>query len=136
MGVMLSLDRHRPDRGRRRAQHARHQGGQARGQVLASVRRYDTPISSRLLTRVTRSVLARRPRLTKFARRAGGARADRAPGEQAWSPDPGMSAACLLGECRGTAGRVACDVGTCEHDCHTGAAAPGNGSGAGRAPAA
>jgi len=61
MGVMLSLDRQRPARGRRRqGQHERHPGDQARAQTLAAVRRYDPPPSGRLLTRLARTVLARR----------------------------------------------------------------------------
>ena len=49
MGVMLSLDRHRPDKGRRQGQHVRHPGDQARAQ--AAVRRYDAPARGRLLAR-------------------------------------------------------------------------------------
>jgi len=61
MGVMLSLDRQRPARGRRRqGQHERHPGDQARARTLAAVRRYDRPPSGRLLTRLARAVLARR----------------------------------------------------------------------------
>lgn len=61
MGVMLSLDRQRPARGRRRqGQHERRPGDQARGQTLAAVRCYDPPPSGRLLTRLARTMLARR----------------------------------------------------------------------------
>ncbi len=80
MGVMLSLDRHRPARARRRAQHARHQDGKGRGQALASVRRYDAPASARLLSRLARAVLARRGRQ---AGRGRNGRPDDAPGDQA-----------------------------------------------------
>ena len=59
MGVMLSLDRQRPARGRRRqGQHERHPCDQARAQTLAAVRRYDPPPSGRLLARLARTVLA------------------------------------------------------------------------------
>ena len=125
MGVMLSLDRHRPDRVRRRAQHARHPDVKA----LATVRRYEAPVSVRLLSRLTRTVLARR---NGPAGRTASRPANGAPGEEAWPVYPGMSVACLLGECWDEAGHPACDVGTCEHDCHRDGAAPG----AGRAPAA
>jgi hypothetical protein len=61
MGVMLSLDRQRPARGRRRqGQHERRPGDQARAQALAAVRRYDPPPSGRLLTRLARTMLARK----------------------------------------------------------------------------
>lgn len=60
MGVMLSLDRHRPDKGRRQGQHVRHPGDQARTQ--AAVRRYDAPARGRLLARVARKVMVRRRR--------------------------------------------------------------------------
>jgi hypothetical protein len=61
MGVMLSLDRQRPARGRRRrGQHERQSGNQPRAQTLAAVRRYDPPPSGRLLTRLARTVLPRR----------------------------------------------------------------------------
>jgi hypothetical protein len=133
MGVMLSLDRHRPVRGRRRAQHARHPDGQGRGQALAIVRRYEAPASARLLSRLARAVLARRGREAGDFR---GGRPDDAPGDRAWSHYPGMSVACLLGECRDEAGREICDVGGCEHDCHRDAAARGAAPGAGTAPAA
>jgi hypothetical protein len=61
MGVMLSLEERRPARGRRRqGQHERRLGDQARARTLAAVRRYDPPPPGRLLTRLARSVLARR----------------------------------------------------------------------------
>jgi hypothetical protein len=61
MGVMLSLDRHRPDKGRRRqGQHARHPDDQARGRALAAVRRADAPARGRLLARLARRVMVRR----------------------------------------------------------------------------
>ena len=61
MGVMLSLDRQRPGRGRRRqGQHERHPGDRARAPRLAAVRPHDPPPSGRLLTRLARTVLARR----------------------------------------------------------------------------
>lgn len=74
MGVMLSLDRQRPARGRRRqGQHVRHPGDQARARTLAAVRRYDPPPSGRLLTRLARTVLARRgPVVAGPAAAAGG----------------------------------------------------------------
>lgn len=133
MGVMLSLDRHRPDAGRRRAQHARRPDAQARVRALATVRRLEAPVSGRLLGRLARSLLAWRKRP---ARRAAGRPSADAPGERARSLYPELSVACLRGECRDDAGRQACDVGSCEHDCHRGAAGPGAGAGAGRAPAA
>jgi hypothetical protein len=142
MGVMLSLDRHGPARGRRRqGQHARHPGTAA----LAAIRRYETPASSRLLSRLTRTVLARRSAVageSVRARRTAGPARGRddltygAPGEGAWSRYPGMSVACLLGECRDESGHPACDGGRCEHDCHRGASAPGESPGTGTASAA
>lgn len=61
MGVMLSLDRQRPARGRRRqGQHERRPGDRARARTLAVVRRHEPPPSGRLLTRLARTVLARR----------------------------------------------------------------------------
>ncbi len=59
MGVMLSLDRHRPAKGRRRqGQHVRHPDGQARAR--AAMRRSDPPASTRLLARLARKVVVRR----------------------------------------------------------------------------
>jgi hypothetical protein len=133
MGVMLSLDRHRPAKGRRRAQHARYPDGRARGRALATLRRYDAPVSVRLLSRLTRTVL---PWRNGPAGRARSAPARDAPGDREWSLCGGMSVACLLGECRDEAGRPVCDIGTCEHDCHRDDTAPGARPGAGRAPAA
>jgi hypothetical protein len=61
MGVMLSLDRQRPGRGRRRqGQHERRPSDRAHARALAAVRRDDPPPSGRLLTRLARTVLARR----------------------------------------------------------------------------
>jgi hypothetical protein len=62
MGVMLSLDRNGPARDHRRARHARRPGGQARVQALAVMRRDRATASGRLLSRLTRTVLARRNR--------------------------------------------------------------------------
>jgi hypothetical protein len=129
MGVMLSLDRRGPSRDRRRAQHARRPDGPAR-EVLAVVRRCDAPGRGRLLKRLTRIVLARRAP----ARRTGAEPARGVPIERAWSLYPGLSVACLLGECRDEAGRPVCEAGRCEHDCHRDATAPGPDPGA--APAA
>jgi hypothetical protein len=57
MGVMLSLDRHRPASGRRRAQHARREDGWARARALATTRRCDTPAGAGLLSRLARALL-------------------------------------------------------------------------------
>jgi hypothetical protein len=58
---MLSLDRQRPARGGRRpGQHARHPADQGRVHALAAMRRYDAPASGRLLTRLARTMLARK----------------------------------------------------------------------------
>jgi len=128
MGVMLSLDRHGPAKGRRQGLHARNPDGQARVQVLAAMRRYDRPVSARLLTRLTRTLGRRAP--------AGASRAGRywkdcgEPGGRAWSLYPGLSVACLLGECRDEAGRPTCEVGSCEHDCHRSGTASATGGGA------
>jgi hypothetical protein len=54
MGVMLSLDRHRPRRGRRQAHRVRHPGRQA------AVRRAGAPARGRLLVRLARKVMGRR----------------------------------------------------------------------------
>jgi hypothetical protein len=129
MGVMLSLDRHRPAGGHRRAQHARREDGRTRARALATVRRCDAPVRAGLLSRLTRTLLPWRNRSA-----AGGPSRDGLD-ERVWSRYPGLSIACLLGECRDGAGHPACDVSGCEHDCHRGAAAPG-GPDAGRAPAA
>ena len=59
MGVMLSLDRHRPAKGRRRqGQHVRHPDDRARAR--AAMRRSDAPASTRLLARLARKVVVRR----------------------------------------------------------------------------
>ncbi len=131
MGVMLSLNRNWPARGRRRAQHARHPDGQARAVTI--MRRYEAPASGRLLSRLTRTMLARR---SGPAAPAGSGPAYTGSAGRAWSLYPGLSVACLLGECRDEAGRPVCDAGTCEHDCHRDATVPGPGPGADRAPAA
>jgi hypothetical protein len=60
MGVMLSLDRHRPAKGRRPGQHVRHPGDQARAR--AAVPRYEAPARRRLLARLVRKVIVRRRR--------------------------------------------------------------------------
>jgi hypothetical protein len=60
MGVMLSLDRHRPAKSRRAGQHVRHQGDQARARVAAP--QYDAPARGRLLARLARKVIVRRRR--------------------------------------------------------------------------
>jgi hypothetical protein len=130
MGVMLSLDRHRPDRGHRRAQHARREDGLARARALAGMRRCEAPASAGLLGRLARALLPWRHR-SAVSGQPGNRRSERA-----WARYPGLSVACLLGECQDGAGGQGCDVGTCEHDCHRDAAAPGSGPGAGRAPAA
>lgn len=90
MGVMLSLDRQRPARGRRRqGQHERQPAGQPRAQTLAAVRRYDPPPSGRLLTRLARTVLARRgsvvagPGAAAAAARSGSSRDSSAAGGSA-----------------------------------------------------
>jgi hypothetical protein len=58
---MLSLDRQRPARGGRRpGQHARRPADEARVHALAAMRRYDVPASGRLLTRLARTMLARK----------------------------------------------------------------------------
>jgi len=129
MGVMLSLDQHGHSRRRRPGQHARHPGLPVRVQAVAAVRRYDPPSTARLLSRLTRTVLSRR---NQPGRRTG------APGAPAleWSRYPGLSVACLLGECRDDAGRPVCDAARCEHDCHREARAVGRGPAAGAIPAA
>jgi hypothetical protein len=97
------------------------------------MRRYRRPVSTGLLGRLTRAVQARRDKRAG-ARSVG---PDDAPGERAWSQYPGMSVACLLGECRDEVSDQACEAGTCECECHSGGAvAPAGGPGAGRAPAA
>lgn len=129
MGVMLSLDRHRPARGHRQAQHARREDARARARALVAVRR-DAPVRAGLLSRLTGTLLPWRNRS------AGSGPSRDGLDERAWPRYPGLSIACLLGECRNGAGHPACDVSGCEHDCHRGAAAPGDGPNAGRAPAA
>lgn len=57
MGVMLSLDRHRPAAGRRRAQHARREDGWARARALATARRGDGAAGAGLLSRLARALL-------------------------------------------------------------------------------
>jgi hypothetical protein len=61
MGVMLSLDRNGPAMDHRRARHARRPGGQARAPALVAMRR-DQASASRLMSRLTGTVLARRNR--------------------------------------------------------------------------
>ena len=132
MGVMLSLDEHGPAKGRRRqGQHARHPGLPGRVQAVVAIRRYDAPSTGRLLSRLTRTVLSRR---NAPAADAGVP----APGQQArqWSLYPGLSVACLLGECRDESGRPVCDAGRCEHDCHREATAAGPDPAAGAESAA
>jgi len=132
MGVMLSLDEHGPVKGRRRqGQHARHPGLPVRVQAVAAIRRYDAPSTGRLLSRLTRTVLARRNAPAPDANL-------RSPGQRAreWSLYPGLSVACLLGECRDDSGRPVCDAGRCEHDCHRDATGTGPGPAAGAESAA
>lgn len=62
MGVMLSLDRHRPASGRRRAQHARREDSWARARALATTRRGDAPAGIGLLSRLIRVLLPWRDR--------------------------------------------------------------------------
>jgi len=88
MGVMLSLDRNGPARNHRRARHARRPGGQARAQALVAMRRDHASASSRLLNRLTRTVLARRNRSHRDvtappAAPAAGSAADSAAGPAA-----------------------------------------------------
>lgn len=75
MGVMLSLDRRRPDKGRRQGHHVRHPGDQA------AVRRSDAPARGRLMARLARKVTLRR-------RRPGAGQGQ--PQEPTWpgGPDP------------------------------------------------
>jgi hypothetical protein len=61
MGVMLSLDRQRPAGGRRRqGQHERQRDDRGRTRALTVVRRCNAPASGRLLTRLARTMLARK----------------------------------------------------------------------------
>jgi hypothetical protein len=120
---MLSLDEHGPKGRRRQGQHARHPALPVRVQAVqavAAIRRYDAPSTGRLLSRLTRTVLARRNAPPADA-------GVQAPGQRAreWSLYPGLSVACLLGECRDESGRPVCDAGRCEHDCHREATAAG-----------
>lgn len=120
---MLSLDEHGLKGRRRQGQHARHQALPVRVQAVqavAAIRRYDAPSTGRLLSRLTRTVLARRNPPPADA----GAPA---PGQRTreWSLYPGLSVACLLGECRDESGRPVCAAGRCEHDCHREATAAG-----------
>jgi len=127
---MLSLERHVPAKGRRRqGQHARHPGAPGREQAPASARRHEMPGSGRLLSRLTRTVLARRSAAAGPSEPAG-------TGGEAWALYPGLSVACLLGECQEEPGRPVCDGGSCEHDCHLGVSLPGMGPAAGTVPAA
>lgn len=130
MGVMLSLDRHRPATGHRRAQHARRDDLRARARALATTRRGEAPVSAGLLRRLARLLVPWRNRS------AGTGRSGERLGERTWSRYPGLCIACLLGECRAGTGHPACDDDTCEHDCHRDAPAPADGQGTGRAPAA
>jgi hypothetical protein len=133
MGVMLSLDQHGQSGWRRPGQHARHPGLPVRVQAVVALRRYDAPPARRLLTRLTRTVLARR---TAPARRAARSQAGEQAGPREWSLYPGLSVSCLLGECRDDSGRPACDAARCEHDCHRDATGTGAGPAAGAVPAA
>jgi hypothetical protein len=75
MGVMLSLDRERPSKGRRpKGQHVRHRRDAERAQPLAA-RPYDAPASGRLLARLARAVLTRKDPLAAGTRAAGAAAA-------------------------------------------------------------
>jgi len=61
MGVMLSLDRQRPAGDRRRqGQHERQRDDQARTRALTLVLRCNASASGRLLTRLARTMLARK----------------------------------------------------------------------------
>jgi hypothetical protein len=119
MGVMLSLDRHRPANGRRRAQHARREDGWARARALATVRRSDVPADAGLLCRLIRVLLPWRDR--SAGSRAPGYERDRYRGAEA---PPGTAAAS-----RSTAASR-------DGAAPRGRAAPGGGRDAGRAPAA
>jgi hypothetical protein len=132
MGVMLSLDEHGPAKGRRRqGQHARHPGLPGRVQAVVTIRRPAAPSTGRLLSRLTRTVLARR-----YAPRPEAVTPAPGPPARQWSLYPGLSVACLLGECRDESGRPVCDAGRCEHDCHRDATAAGSGPAAGAESAA
>jgi hypothetical protein len=132
MGVMLSLAEHGPAKGRRRqGTHARPPGLPVRVQAAAAIRRYEAPSTGRLLSRLTRTVLPRRnPPAPGTGVPAPGSRA------REWSLYPGLSVACLLGECRDESGRPVCDAGRCEHDCHREATAAGPDPAAGAESAA
>jgi hypothetical protein len=72
MGVMLSLERQRPAGDRRRhGQHERQRDDQVRTRALTVVRRCNPPASGRLLSRLARTMLARKG----AAAEAGAARA-------------------------------------------------------------
>jgi len=138
MGVMLSLDQHGPARGRRPGQHARHADapapilvlGQVHGRAAASrLRREAPPARGRLLAGLTRIWRARRD---QPAAREWSGRGD----QREWSLYPGLSVACLLGECRDESGRPVCEAGRCEHACHDDPGVPGPGPAAGTIPAA
>jgi hypothetical protein len=62
MGVMLSLGRQRPARGRRHGQHERHPVDRARAQAPATGLRQDPSVSGWLLTRLAWTALARKER--------------------------------------------------------------------------
>ncbi len=141
MGVSLSLSGTREDRGRKRAgQHARTAEEQACLDALAAFLRSDAAGAGRCLTKVSTASLAARlrPAAQALARAADLALAGDPSAACLDEPDFVLSPVCLLGLCRGSAGRGVCPSAYCQHGCHaaiTGAAAglsPGSASGARR----
>jgi hypothetical protein len=74
MGVMLSLDRERPAKGRRRqGQHVRDPRDAERARPVEAARRCEATASGRLLARLARAVLARKDESSGESVRGGSA---------------------------------------------------------------
>jgi len=125
MGVMLSLEVGRQDRGRRRrGQHSRTVEDQACLDALAAFLRSDATSAGRCLSRVSRIGLASRlPAVLALVRAADQLLSEQGSADLRVELDYALSPACLVGMCTasspGNPGATApCGSPTCQHPCH------------------
>jgi hypothetical protein len=126
MGVMLSLEEGRQDRGRRRrGQHSRTMEDQACLDALAAFLRSDATSAGRCLSRVSRISLASRllPAVLALVHAADHLLSEQRPADLRVELDYALSPACLVGMCTGSSpgnpGTTApCGSPTCQHSCH------------------